>query len=123
MAQTVEKKAGDAEKKATPEITKKPVIEDSADIDYEAILEAYDTALKDFAEGEVISGTVIKVANDKVIVDVGFKSEGVISLSEFRTEDGPAELKPGDSVDVLLESIETDGSIVLSRESLPGRGS
>ena len=87
MAQTVEK---EADKKAEAQKDQsgpaKPLIEDPGDLDYEAILEAYDTSLKDFAEGEVVKGRVVKISGDNVIVDVGFKSEGVISIHEFRDE-------------------------------------
>lgn len=117
MAQIVEKKADkEAEKsKSSPEPTK-PLIEDPSDLDYESLLEAYDTSLKAFAEGEVVTGQVVKISGDKVIVDVGFKSEGMIAINEFRDENREISIEAGDSVDVLLESIEMDGSIVLSRE-------
>jgi small subunit ribosomal protein S1 len=112
MDQTVEKNE-EAAKKAD---SLAPVIEDPGEVDYEAILKEYDKSLKDFAEGEVIKGTVLKIAGDRVIVDVGFKSEGVISVGEFRGEDGEVSLKEGDIVDVLLESIENDGTVILSKE-------
>ncbi|UCF38598.1 MAG: 30S ribosomal protein S1 [Acidobacteriota bacterium] len=115
MTQTVEKKEETAGKIPAIE-TAKPVIEDPGDVDYAAILEAYDTSLKDFNEGEVITGTVLKVSRDVVIVDVGFKSEGVIPVSEFRDGKGEVTLKVGDKIDVLLESIENDGTVSLSRE-------
>ena len=94
-----------------------PIIEDSSDLDYEALLEAYDTSFKNLAEGEVVSGTVLKLTPSHVIIDVGFKSEGLVSLAEFRQKDGSIQIKPGDAVDVLLESTETsEGGVVLSRE-------
>lgn len=94
----------------------KPVIEDPGDVDYGAILDEYDSSLKEFSEGEVVPGTVLKVTENNVVVDVGFKSEGVISIDEFRDDEGNVSVAPGDKVDVLLESIEAEGSIVLSRE-------
>lgn len=112
MEQTVEKNDETAEKAAS----NAPVIEDPGDVDYAAILKEYDKSMKDFAEGEVIKGKVLKISGDRVIVDVGFKSEGVISAAEFRGEDGKVSLKEGDTVDVLLESIETDGTVILSKE-------
>lgn len=112
MEQTVEKNEESAKKADSLA----PVIEDPGEVDYEAIMKEYDKSLKDFAEGEVIKGTVLKIAGDRVIVDVGFKSEGVISAGEFRGEDGQVSLKEGDLVDVLLESIENDGTVILSKE-------
>jgi small subunit ribosomal protein S1 len=77
----------------------------------------YEGSLKNIAEGEVIKGTVLKVSDSEVIVDVGYKSEGLIPLSEFYDENGDPMVQPGDTVDVLLERTEDrDGHIVLSRE-------
>jgi len=77
----------------------------------------YESSLKNIAEGEVIKGTVLKVSESEVIVDVGYKSEGLIPLSEFYDENGEPMVQPGDTVDVLLERTEDrDGHIVLSRE-------
>ena len=60
---------------------------------------------------------MLKVSDSEVIVDVGYKSEGLIPLSEFYDENGDPMVQPGDTVDVLLERTEDrDGHIVLSRE-------
>ena len=94
-----------------------PVIEDAGDLDYEALLEAYDTSFTNLSEGEVVPGTVLKLTPSHAVIDVGFKSEGLVSLAEFREKDGSIQIKPGDSVDVLLESTESsEGGVVLSRE-------
>ncbi len=77
----------------------------------------YEASLKNIVEGEVIEGTVLKVTDTEVLVDVGYKSEGIIPLTEFCDERGAAEVNPGDTVDVLLERTEDrDGHVVLSRE-------
>ena len=72
----------------------------------------------DFArEGEIISGTVVQVDRDSVVVDIGGKSEGVIALREFADSAGGAQVKPGDKVDVYIESRENDdGLVTLSKE-------
>ena len=94
-----------------------PIIEDSSDLDYEALVEAYDTSFKNLSEGEVVSGRVLKLTPSHVVIDVGFKSEGLVSLAEFRQKDGSIQIKPGDAIDVLLESTESsEGGVVLSRE-------
>ena len=81
------------------------------------LMALYASSFRNIAEGEVIKGTVLQVSESEVIVDVGYKSEGMISLSEFLDENGEAAVHPGDTVDVLLERTEDrDGHIVLSRE-------
>ena len=81
------------------------------------LMALYEGSFRNIAEGEVIKGTVLQVSESEVIVDVGYKSEGIISLSEFLDENGEAAVHPGDTVDVLLERTEDrDGHIVLSRE-------
>ena len=81
------------------------------------LMALYAGSFRNIAEGEVIKGTVLQVSDSEVIVDVGYKSEGMISLSEFLDENGEAAVHPGDTVDVLLERTEDrDGHIVLSRE-------
>src|SRR5207249_26345 len=77
----------------------------------------YDTSFRNIAEGEVVKGTVLKVTPSDVIVDVGYKSEGMIAISEFLDENGEVTVQPGDIVDVLLERTEDrEGYVVLSRE-------
>jgi small subunit ribosomal protein S1 len=85
--------------------------------EYASLLGLYDTSFSNIAEGEVVKGTVLKVTASEVIVDVGYKSEGIISVEEFIDENGQVTVQPGDLVDVLLERTEDrDGYIVLSRE-------
>src|SRR6187399_1532351 len=68
-------------------------------------------------EGQIVSGTVVQVHHDSVIVDIGGKSEGVISKSEFVDANGAISIKAGDRVDVFIESRESDdGLISLSKE-------
>ena len=85
--------------------------------EYARLLELYNSSFRNITEGEVIEGTVLKVSAAEVIVDVGYKSEGIISISEFLDENGEVTVQPGDTVDVLLERTEDrEGHIVLSRE-------
>ena len=97
-----------------------PMRSDDDDVDspeYARLLDLYDTSFRNIAEGEVVKGTVLKVTENEVIVDVGFKSEGMIPLDEFTDETGQVTVQPGDIVDVLLERTEDrDGHVVLSRE-------
>ena len=85
--------------------------------EYARLLESYDTSFRNIAEGEVVKGTVLKVTASEVIVDVGYKSEGIIAVSEFVDETGQITVEAGDLVDVLLERTEDrEGYVVLSRE-------
>ena len=84
---------------------------------YERLLDMYDVSFKNFAEGEVVKGIVLQVSESEVIVDVGYKSEGIIAIEEFRDETGKVNVKMGDTVDVLLEKTEDkEGYVVLSKE-------
>jgi small subunit ribosomal protein S1 len=85
--------------------------------EYARLLDLYDNSFRNIAEGEVVKGTVLKVTPSEVIVDVGYKSEGIIAIDEFIDENGQVAVQPGDIVDVLLERTEDrEGYVVLSRE-------
>ena len=85
--------------------------------EYEQLLQMYEGSFRNIAEGEVIMGTVLKVSSSDVVVDVGYKSEGIISIQEFLDEEGKCIVQRGDTVAVLLERTEDrNGHIVLSRE-------
>ena len=94
-----------------------PEIIEKTDMGYEQMDEAYAKSFKNITEGEVVKGTILKVTDDNVVIDVGFKSEGVVSIQEFRGKDGVESLQPGGTVEVLLERAEgKDGHVILSRE-------
>jgi small subunit ribosomal protein S1 len=70
--------------------------------------------MPDFREGSIVKGRILEVRPREVLVDIGYKSEGVIPLAEFEDVDS---LEVGDEVDVLLERLENDeGMVVLSKE-------
>src|SRR5688572_10913857 len=82
---------------------------------YEDLLDEY--GARKFAEGEVMQGTVLKITSTDVIVDIGYKSEGVIPVSQFIDSTGHLTVAVGDVIDVLLEDTEDyDGHIILSKE-------
>jgi small subunit ribosomal protein S1 len=71
-------------------------------------------SLRDFKEGSIVKGRVLEIRAREVLVDIGYKSEGVIPASEF---DDMGEVEVGDEVEVLLEKLENeDGMVVLSKE-------
>ena len=87
------------------------------DESFENLLAAYEGRTQSFSEGEVIRGKVIAISGGGVIVDVGFKSEGIIPIEQFMNDRGQVTVQTGDSVDVFLEQTEdANGYVVLSRE-------
>ncbi|MBI4735975.1 MAG: 30S ribosomal protein S1 [candidate division NC10 bacterium] len=79
--------------------------------------EIYERSVRDIVEGDIVKGTILEIIEDAVLVDIGYKSEGLIPLREFRTPSGEVTIKVGDVVDVYLEQKEdSEGLIVLSRE-------
>ncbi|MEM9148237.1 MAG: 30S ribosomal protein S1 [Pseudomonadota bacterium] len=84
--------------------------------DFEALLnESLEKATPD--EGSVVKGTVIAIENGQAIIDVGFKAEGRVDLKEFSVGGKPAEIEPGDEVEVFLERVENArGEAAISRE-------
>ena len=67
-----------------------------------------------FAAGEIVKGRIIEIRNKEALVDIGYKSEGVVSGAEF---DDIKTVKVGDEVDVLIEKLEDkEGMVVLSKE-------
>ncbi len=85
--------------------------------DFAALLEEQDDFTPTVRENEITPGKILEVGDDYVLVDIGFKSEGRIDISEFTDEFGKVGVKAGDVVDVLLEAREDDsGQCVLSKE-------
>ncbi len=74
----------------------------------------YEDTLKNFVEGSIVEGVVLEVRSNEVLVDIGYKSEGVIPGAEF---EDLSEVNEGDSLNVLLDEIEDeDGMVVLSKQ-------
>src|SRR6202521_4080398 len=85
--------------------------------EYEHLLPQYENSFKNLQEGQIIRGRVLTVTPSEVIVDIGYKSEGMIPLSEFTDFSGQVTIKQGDPVDVLLERTEDqNGYVVLSKD-------
>ena len=89
----------------------------SMQMDADNFMEMYEESLKSIQEGEVVPGEIVQVDKEYVLVDIGYKSEGQISIHEFLDEQGQVSIKVGDKVEVLLERREDDeGVIRLSKE-------
>src|SRR5437899_8211348 len=80
----------------------------------------YDRTLTNFSEGDVVSGTVVRVDKDAFLVDIGYKSEGVIPISELsirRSVNPEDEVALGDTIDALvLQKEDADGRLILSKK-------
>ncbi len=84
--------------------------------EYAKLVALYDDSMRNLTEGEIVRGRVIGITNNEVIVDVGYKSEGLIPLEEFRDLSGKLTVKEGDEVEVLLEKAEDlEGHVLLSK--------
>ena len=112
--------SGDAEQQAVPDAAIAFIDEEMLDeemLDDATLLQLIDQSLQELVEGEVVKGRVLEVSRDEVVVDIGYKSEGVMRLAEFADKDGNVSIAPGDEVEVLLERCEDkEGNVVVSRE-------
>ncbi|MEI6970479.1 MAG: 30S ribosomal protein S1 [bacterium] len=80
----------------------------------EAMEQLYSETLKKFTVGSIVEGTVLEVRSSEALVDIGYKSEGVVPAEEFADI---SQIQPGDKISVLLEEIENDeGMVVLSKQ-------
>ena len=78
-----------------------------------ALVQAYEDSIRNFEVGTILNGRVLNLIGDDVVIDIGYKSEGVVPLSEFGE---PPDVAPDDEVEVLLEAVEDDaGQIRLSK--------
>ena len=90
-----------------------PKIEESM----ENLMDMYEESFKRFEEGEVVTGRIISVDKDHVLVDIGYKSEGQIRIHEFKDEKGVVNAEVGDKVEVMVEWWDDEEErVVLSKE-------
>lgn len=88
-----------------------------SDDSMESVMDLYEESFKRFAEGEVVTGRIISIDKDHVLVDIGYKSEGQIRLSEFKDERGNITAELGDKVEVMVEWWDDEEErVVLSKE-------
>src|SRR5436309_13186716 len=82
----------------------------------------YDATIRPFQEGDVVTGHVVRIDNDEVLVDIGYKSEGVIPSSELsirKTVDTHEEVSLGEQVDALVRTkLIQDRRLILSNRAL-----
>lgn len=90
------------------------------DLTPEELVKAIEESLKDFKDGDLVEGTIVKVDRDEVLLDIGYKSEGVIPAKELsiRQDVDPSEVvKVGDHVEALvLQKEDKEGRLILSKK-------
>ena len=83
----------------------------------ESVMDMYEESFKRFAEGEVVTGRVISIDKDHVLVDIGYKSEGQVRIQEFLDESGNVTAKIGDAIEVMVEWWDDeDERVLLSKD-------
>lgn len=119
---TVEEHIDKEEHNETPEETSDNVLaaksEDST-ADAEVVFESaedfpelFEQSMKELQEGQIVTGTVVQITDEYVMVDIGYKSEGQVPTKEFITDEGKLDLQVGDKIDVLLETREDEEGII-----------
>ncbi len=83
---------------------------------YDEMVKLYDESIRHLSEGEIVHGKVIGLTSNDVVIDVGYKSEGLVPIREFTGYDGEVNVQVGDDVEVLLEKAEDiEGHVMLSK--------
>ena len=91
-------------------------VDDKKEFDYDEMVSLYDESMRHLNEGQIVTGQVIAITGNHVIVDVGYKSEGLIPVHEFTDHEGNLNVEQGDEVEVLLERTEdSEGYVLLSK--------
>ena len=78
--------------------------------------ELYEQSLQNVQFGEIVTGKVIQITNDVVMVDVGWKTEGHIPTKELKDADGNISLNVGDEIEILVDRRDAEGNLILSRD-------
>jgi len=98
------------------EITKKEE-ESLSSKDYENLLDQYQFNAKEIAPGKIIKGKVIKVTSAHALIDIGFKSEGIIPMEDFTNIKDKNEIHPGDNIEAIVERSDLkEGYLILSHK-------
>lgn len=93
--------------------TKFPVLQEVLPVMSSSFSELYEKTFQNFQEGDVVKGKVVAVRGKEIVVDIGYKAEGVLNLDEFSD---PAEAQLGSEIEVLFEAFEDEeGLVVLSK--------
>ena len=97
-------------------------VQNAGDIDFGAILEQFEQEQTIFHPGELVEGKVVGISDRGILIDFGYKSEGIAPVEDFTGEDGNLTVSVGDSVEVVLRSMHSgDGPPQLSRHDALAR--
>jgi len=92
-------------------------IEEKEEFGFEEMVSLYDESMRHLSEGQIVTGRVIAITQNHVVVDVGYKSEGLVPIAEFFDFEGKVSVEVGDEVEVLLERTEdAEGHVLLSKQ-------
>jgi small subunit ribosomal protein S1 len=115
--QTAGSEGADVSSEAGTEV---PAESETAEDDLQSmddLMEMYEESFKQFEEGQVVTGSIISIDKDHVLVDIGYKSEGQIPIHEFLDEEGQLAAEIGDRVEVMVEFWDDENEVVnLSKE-------
>jgi len=78
--------------------------------------ELYEQSLNQFQYGDIATGKVVQIKDDRVMVDVGWKTEGFIPIDEIKDARGNVNISVGDEIDVFIDKRDSEGNLVLSRD-------
>lgn len=85
--------------------------------EYEQLLDKYQFTTKELTQGKIVKGRIVKVTENHAIVDIGFKSEGIIPVEEFQNGLEPSPIKPGDEIEaMIIRTSSSEGYIHLSKK-------
>src|SRR2546430_10799763 len=81
------------------------------------LLDMYEKRMSNCGEGDIVHGRVLKLTQSEVVIDIGYKSEGLLPIGEVTGYDHEVKVKPGDDIGVFIERLEDpSGYVILSRE-------
>ncbi len=91
--------------------------DDLENLGMDELLDMYEKRMATFSEGDIVHGKVLKLTPSEAVIDIGYKSEGLVPLEQFRGPDGEIHVQSGDVVDVMIDhGQEVEGYILLSHE-------
>ncbi len=108
---------------AAPVEVKTESDEGQGEMDFGAMLAQFEQEQVAYHTGETVNGKIVRISDQGVLIDFGYKSEGVVALEEFIGEDGEPTVKKGDDVDVVIKNMGGDGPPILSFEDAKNRRS
>ncbi len=114
MAEELKNAATEEQTAVKPSANKFFNADEYSAVELEEMAKLYEESFRDIKEGEIITGKVVAISDDNVVLDVGFKSDGTISRTEFTPEET---LEVGQEVEIVIESVEdSEGNLVLSKK-------